>query len=207
MPAASRSEGRSVQSAVPVNDTSRATSAACRAVWPDVAFAASFLPKGQRHAVNSVGVVLHQVVQIIDPAAGDDHACEQEGDKPGCPTPTACGETCQGGGETPQQRRDVCSSILDYLFSGQSTGRPELDGFASVAKQFDLPQASFESFAAGLNDLINTPRYAIWRRLRESLEETCGTAARLVWRILAASQKRAARSHRRRPRRPLKSTP
>ncbi len=75
--------------------------------------------------------------------------------------------------------------MLDYLFTGQPTGRDDLDGFLAVSQEFDLPREAFLTFAAGLSDLVNTPRVATWRRLRESLQTTCGVAARLMWSIVS----------------------
>ncbi len=155
---------------------------ACFAAEPDLFFATHFLPKAQRHAVDSLAVVLAQLRQIMIPKC--DSPAKPLGHAAGgssCATPADCADC---GGESVERRREVCSAVLDYLLSGQSTGKPELDGFAAIACGAKLDRGELEGFCDGLAIEASLPRYATWKRLRQMCDQTAGAAALLAFAML-----------------------
>lgn len=127
---------------------------------PDLYFAAHWLPRAARGQAYTVACVAAQLADII--AHRDDP-----------PEPI-------------EHKRAVCSAVLDHLYRGQSTGKAELDGFASIASAAGLERRWFESFCDGLAKLEATKRYATWGRLCADLELAGGAAARIAARLLGA---------------------
>lgn len=125
----------------------------CRRTAPTLLLACGFLPKPRRHDVFTVWAVLHQLLDIMH---------------------------CEGGGESIEQRRDVCMSVLDYLFAGEVTGKGELDGFADCAARHQLPRRTFDDYVQGVAAQLAVKRYPTWKRLREHLDATAGGAAQLA---------------------------
>jgi len=175
----------------------RAVAAHARQHAADLAFASYFLPREKRSAVQAVAVVCRQLTDILMPKqsvtapasnnATDDDACDLESTTDGCPTPQACEGGCQGGGESIQQRRTVCSAILEYLFAGRETKQPELDGFHAVVRHHGLTRDRFERLFDGVASLAQVHRYATWPRLRDDLEHAAGKTAGIFWNVLAGA--------------------
>ena len=106
-------------------------------------------------------------------------------------SPSNCA-TC-GGGESVEQRRVVCERVLEHLYSGQTTGRPELDAVAAVTKAFGIQRDLFEQYCDALADEQNLRRYATWQRARSVCERSAGTLARIVWRIVSPVRESGSR--------------
>jgi len=140
----------------------RAARDACRSGAPDLFFASYFMPKHTRHAVFSLVAVYLQLADILKPQAPLSND----------PPPD---DTCSS--ETPQQKREVCAAILEHLYQGKPTGKPELDSFYQIVSSYNLPRQHFESLADGIMQEATIPRYATWTRLRKQLDQTAGTAA------------------------------
>lgn len=157
----------------------RAGRDACRAASADLFFAAHFLPRIQRQAIYTLAAVGRQLRDILDPCPGG--GAPQAGES-ACSGVGGCA-TCAGG-ETPQQRRAVCAAVLDFLYSGQQTGKPELDGFVIVARHWDIPRALFDQWADGLATLAELKLYATWSRLRSVCNQAAGTAGLIAFRAL-----------------------
>lgn len=164
----------------------------CRRAAPDLFFAASMLTRPQRLAVFSLHAVTRQLLDIIHAQACDgapDHGCGQcSGSAPG---PSGCGDgrhmnpsssmppMC--GGESIAQRRAVCRSVLDYLYAGERTGKPELDGFHLVAQHLSLDQSVMTSLVDALAEEAEVKRYATWSRLRNQLDRGAGALTLAVF--------------------------
>lgn len=179
----------------------RAAREACRAQEPDAFFASHFLPARDRPAVMIARAVVRQIVEIVDPdAKAQASACTEESTdqraKPRAENPPgrAAGETASGGcaacggGESPEQRRAVCAAVLDFLYSGQKTGKPELDGFHAVAAAYGLPREYFDRIANGLSAFLTTRRFATWNRLRQTVAVFAEAEAALAFSVLRASR-------------------
>lgn len=144
----------------------------CRRAWPDVHFAAHLLARTDRHALFVILAVLEQLRQIV--WSDDQDACRDDA----APDVSAC-DTCTG--DTCEQRGKVCAAVLDALFAGETTGRADLDAFAAVAPQRQLPRARFDSVVQGWLVERSTRRVATWSRFRElSREGWAGAGALLL---------------------------
>lgn len=147
----------------------------CREHSPDLFFACHQLDKPQRFAVFSLHAVLRQLTEIMGkPQIGSVGSCGTGG----------CGGGGCGGGESVDQRRNVCLSVIDHFYQGLDTGKPELDGFLAVRATYDLPREILERFVHGLSTELTTARYATWKRVRKTLDDSAGSVAMLLSRIL-----------------------
>lgn len=135
----------------------------CRRTAPNIWFSSHFLPKDRRAVVYCVVSVYDQLRQIINSKG----AADSEGE--GC-----CEE------ESPEKRKSVCHSVLDYLYRGEPTGKGELDGFHAVAQQYDLPRQPFDNLIDALIAEQSVQRYATWKRVNEQLNLTAGSAGELI---------------------------
>src|SRR6185295_8772142 len=86
-----------------------AARAMCRRAARELFFASHFLAREQRHALYVIHAVLGQLHEIVH--------------HPG---------TAEQPAETFEQKRAVCGSVLEHLWAGEATGKPELDGFHAV---------------------------------------------------------------------------
>ncbi len=77
-------------------------------------------------------------------------------------------------------RRNVCVAVIDHLYSGLDTGKPELDAFLEVRAACDLPRGLFERWidASALERTL--PRCATWKKLNDLLGDSAGSAAMLA---------------------------
>jgi phytoene/squalene synthetase len=172
----------------------RAAREACRSLAPGLFFASHFLPRRQRHALYVLAAVVRQLEEIIDPGTktqaegcpGDEAACVEGVVTGTCATGgnAAAGGCATCGGESPQQRRAVCAAVLDFLYSGQKTGKPELDGFLAVVTPCAIARESFDAIADGLSDFLTTRRFATWNRLRQTVGQSAGAEAALALAVL-----------------------
>ncbi len=169
----------------------RATRSLCRAELQELFFASHFLPKPLRGALYGVAAVGSQLLEIACPTPP-----RQNENQIPTVNPTAAGRftdepvadsscCCCEAGDSGSQRRAVCMAILDHLYTGQPTGKPELDGFKRVADRYGLPRSLWDTFVHGLVDLESVRRYATWTRLRDHLDRTTGTIADLAVRVLS----------------------
>lgn len=150
----------------------------CRRVDPDVYFAAHFLPAERRGAVYAVAAMVEQLRDIVTPRPEQTAVCAND------PTvaPQSCTAEAQAGcsscgGETPEQRRHVCSMVLEFLYGGEKTGKPELDGFSQIASTHGLTRDLFEAVAEGMTLLVHTKRIATWKKQRGAMDQVAGSLA------------------------------
>jgi phytoene/squalene synthetase len=170
----------------------------CRRADADAFFAAQFLPAAQRGAAYALSALARQLHDILTSAS----ECEGGGCGSGCsssscetPPPASvnpAANTCttfspcggQGGGACggfgPAERLRVCDSVLDYLWKGEVTGKPELDAAAALVKQRQWPVAPWKQWCRGVLALHAPTRLATWRRLRELCEQEAGVLAQLA---------------------------
>jgi phytoene/squalene synthetase len=169
----------------------RAVRAKCRTEEPDVAFTSYFLSAASRHSLFCVWGVTEQLRQIMGdgkPAALAPPAAPTAIEQPTEPVqPAACGSggcgSC-GGAESPEQRRDVCVAVLDHLYSGEPTGKPELDGFFTVVTRQQIHRELFEQFIAGLYTWNTTRRCATWTKLHQLCDNTGGVGAVIAFKAM-----------------------
>ena len=141
-------------------------------------------------AAYCLAAVGRQIVEIAVPGVAGGERDKPTGRSAGGATEVSdaadvdAGCACCEGGESGEQRRAVCMAVLDHLYSGQPTGKPELDGFSQIAEQFALPRELWDRLVEGLIERSAVRRYATWGRLRDHLERTAGTAGRLAVRVL-----------------------
>ncbi|MCC7192374.1 MAG: squalene/phytoene synthase family protein [Phycisphaeraceae bacterium] len=165
---------------------------ACRTQAADLFFATHFLPSKDRAAIMVIRAVLRQLVEIVDPHAKEHgKPCTNEEPDNHCTKRLAMGETATGGcescgGESPERRRAVCAAVLDFLYSGQVSGKPELDGFSTIAAEYDLPREYFDRIVNGLSSFLETRRFATWNRLRLSITPFAESEAALAFLVLRA---------------------
>jgi 15-cis-phytoene synthase len=173
------------------DDSYRVARQWCRQRVPDLFFASHFLDRGRRRAAYHLFAVYQQLHEILaEPTACTDaQSCELDAAASGCATPEACASGCAAGAESPGVRRSVCSAVLEHLYAGQPTGRPELDGFAAAAQAYGLSRDRFETLCDGLAAEAGVKRYATWQRLHEDLNRSAGSAAMLVWQVLTGPGK------------------
>jgi phytoene synthase len=143
-----------------------------RTTAPDVFFASHFAPRDRRADLYTLSAVVRQLSDVIVPATV---AAPAGLEATGCST---CGE------ETPEQRRAVAHSVMDFLFSGDKTGKPELDAFTDMAARRDIQRADFNPLIEGLSLHATLRRYATWKRLRDVCDQTAGSVGLMTWRIL-----------------------
>lgn len=123
----------------------RAAAATCRDQSPQLFLAAHLLPRALRADALTLRAVLHQLHTIM---FTDD-------DEGGC---------CQG---QPAGPFSVCHAVLDHLWTGEPTGKDELNGFAALQQQYDLPRERFDRIINGWQGFSKVPRIATWSRFRE----------------------------------------
>ena len=147
----------------------------------DLFFAGYFLPKPKRYALWSLNALRLQLDEIL--------GCPQTGRGDVAPSAGSCGASgCSEGGcsgESIETRRGVCLSVIDHLYNGLDTGKPELDAFLQVRSAFDLPRGLFETWIEGSATERTLPRYATWKRLNETLDATGGAPAMIAAHVLA----------------------
>lgn len=168
----------------------RAARAVCRKHTPDALFAAQMLPMDRRAPLLVLAAVWRQLVEIMGPPQTPKRAApDHERPPANCPP----GECQRGGcdpgscqGETVEQRRHVCAAVLDHLYDGQPTGKPELDAFAIVNAACPLPRELFDAALDAIADQRTRPRWPTWKRLRGSLDAGAGSVALLAARFLTA---------------------
>lgn len=127
----------------------------CRKTWPSLHFATTFGDSALRVAMSGTWAVVHQLRRIM----------LDEAEPGGC-----CGESTA-------QRVEVCGNVLDHLYSGKETGKPELDGFAALAEHHHIDQAILQRYAEGLAASREVKRFATWNRVRSDYEQTGGALA------------------------------
>jgi len=157
----------------------------------DLAFACGFLPAAQQGPVLQTLALFDQLAQVLgllpmdgqskDAASTCGEACDTACDTGMTTNAQGC-VTC--GGESPDQRREVCASVLAFLYNGEVTGKPTLDGFHHVATTHRLQRESFEAWCDGWGSLMGLPRIATWSRLRGLLDATTGGMTRTVAALL-----------------------
>lgn len=191
-------------------EQSLAARALCRRVDAEVHFASHFLPAERRGELYAVAALVEQLRDILTPgitpgvapgsapgsAPGTTPCTDASASASACASdPTKAPESCTSagpsgcstcGGETPEQRRHVCSMVLEFLYGGEKTGKPELDGFHAVAQARGLRRDLFESCADGLTTLIHTKRIPTWKRQREAMDRAAGSLG-VVALLLAGS--------------------
>jgi len=129
----------------------------CRRTSPGLLFAAGLLPRTMREAAWCVWAVIKQLNDILEPVAP--------------PATEAGGEGGCCGGESIEQRAAVCESVLDYLFSGEATGKGELDGFHAAAEQFGLHRPPMSAMVEATAAAAGPKRIATWQRLRQNARQ------------------------------------
>jgi phytoene/squalene synthetase len=148
----------------------------------DLAFACGFLPAAQQGPVLQVLAMYDQLAQVLgllpidgqasQAASTCDEACGSSCDTGMTTNAEGC-VTC-GGGESPEQRRAVCASVLEFVYEGSVTGKPTLDGFHQVVTACRLPRDGFEQWCDGWVSLMALPRIATWSKLRGQCDATMG---------------------------------
>lgn len=160
----------------------RANRKHCRDKSPDVLFASHFLSRASRHSLFCVLGVVEQMREIM--ADGKDAAPAAQGADP---QPASCGSggcgSCSGA-ESPEKRRDVCFAVLDHLYSGEPTGKAELDGFHTVAARQQIGREWLERFVHGLYSWQTTKRCATWTKLRQLCDDTGGAGAIIAFKAM-----------------------
>ncbi|MCE9591629.1 MAG: squalene/phytoene synthase family protein [Planctomycetes bacterium] len=158
----------------------RAARDLCRRIDPDLHFAAHFLPRDRRGDVYAVAALVSQLRDIVTPTptpAADPATAPCANDPAQAPaacSPADMANCASCAGESPEQRRHVCAMVLGFIYGGEKTGKPELDGFHAVALARGLPRELFESVADGMTTLTHTKRIATWKRLREGMDGAAG---------------------------------
>ncbi len=171
----------------------RAARLLCRARAPGLFLASHLLPLARRQALYSVAAVIGQLYDVL--AGGANPAGESGGESGGGPggdsgmstSPASSGgdsggggcATCGAGG-----RLSICAAMLDHLFAGKPTGKPELDVFAGVCTAMGLERFWFDDLCAGLEQELTVRRCATWLRRSQLLELTGGSGARIVASLL-----------------------
>jgi len=123
----------------------------CRAAWPQVVFAVTLLPRQRQYACFATGAVIEQLQQIALADASEPGSC--------------CGES-------DEQRRAVCHSVIEHLFDRQTTGKAELDAFIDVLELIALQPEWFEQMVDGWFEIQSVKRYATWKSLRTNLQRS-----------------------------------
>lgn len=118
----------------------------CRETAPALHFATTFGDAATRTAACGLHVVVRQLRDIVLDTTG------------GC-----CGE-----GLT------VCANVLDHLYAGKETGKPQLDGFADLAQRHGIERDALMQYVEALAATQDVKRYATWARLRGDFERTEG---------------------------------
>lgn len=153
----------------------------CRKWQPGLFFACHFLSKTQRFAIYCLTALAQQLEQIADPSGTvikdvpGGTASDAQAMNP-CASDCSTNAPC-GGRESSQQRRAVCLAVLDHLYAGRPTGKPELDSFRDVAAAYAVPRSYWERLVDGLIDRAVVRRYATWARLRSQLHDTAAMGA------------------------------
>lgn len=153
----------------------------CRTRSPDLFFAAHFTSRPRRYALYALDSLFHQLDEIMGPPQiGAAPAPAIVSAQAGC-----CGGGCGGEGESIERRRDVCLAVIDHLYSGLDTGKPELDAFLDVNAAAALPKAWLATMVQGMATQRTLPRYATWKRISEVMGQSHGMRAMLMARVLA----------------------
>ncbi len=147
----------------------------CRQRFPEIHFAAHLLPRPQRNAVLCLAAAVDQVQQIIHPPAPTEHPDAAS---------SSCGSGCCGchGGD---ERRRIALAVIDHLYRGEPTGKPELDGFLLVLKAYRVPSEPFQTAIDAALEHAGRVRYATWSSLYDMCRRTAGPFASLALPILA----------------------
>src|SRR5690606_9877385 len=125
----------------------------------------------RRQAVFILIAVFDQVRRIVTP--------EASGASPGC------GGSAGGCGCGPGDPRAVARAVLGHLYAGGPTGKPELDGFAAVARTYNIPGEPFHSAVDALLQHAGRKRYATWGSFFDHCRRFAGAFAALALPILA----------------------
>ena len=170
----------------------RAAKSVCRQWLAEVFFASYLLPKPRRMGAYCLAAVGRQIVEIAVPTPPHDKRGESS-TRPVDNTGEAVSDcqSCQAG-ESDEQRRAVCLAVLDHLYAGKPTGKPELDGFSQVAQYLAIPREQWDRLVDGLIEQSAVRRYATWARMRDHLERTAGIAAQLGVRLFIDPSQRQA---------------
>ena len=160
----------------------------CRTGAADLMFTSHFLSAASRHSLFCVLGVVDQMRQIMEDGKAVAPAMEPTKPEPETPAqPAACGSggcgSC-GGTESPEKRRDVCLAVLDHLYSGEPTGKAELDGFFTVATRQQIGRDLFERLVAGLYTWNTTRRCATWTKLHQLCDDTGGVGAIIAFKAM-----------------------
>ncbi len=117
--------------------------------------------------------------RIAEVCSTDGSSCNTEEDGEG--------GGCCGGGNSPEQKMAVAISVLDYLFAGDQTGKPELDGFHEIAKYHNLTKAYFKQICEGIVKLHEVQRIVTWQSLYQIFWQFSGASLGL-FHILGTGQ-------------------
>lgn len=164
----------------------RAAGEKCRGWAPELYFAGYFLPRRSRFALYVVAAVWEQLQQILEMSAA-----EEQGGCRGCGAGQGGGGGCVGEGPF-ATGRSVCGAVLEYLYSGQATGQPHLDGFVGVAREYGLAIGDFRELVEGWIELESLRRVATWSRVRGILDRAAGGVVRIVERLVFEGQGEAS---------------
>jgi phytoene/squalene synthetase len=182
----------------------------CKACAPDLFFGLNQLPRIERYSSLIIHALFAQLAEIMGPVQADKETGSPDCDSPEtCEESEACAlasvcqseKVCAGEGagedevtncdkgdaccegESVAQRLDVCTSVLDHLFSDQPTGKPELDALTMVREAYGLPRSLFDDVVQGMATQRERARYQTWADLLDTLQQTSGAAAMLIARV------------------------
>ncbi len=156
-------------------DRYRAARDQCRRRSPDLFFAAHFTSRPRRYALYAVDALVHQLAEIMGPP-------QVNTSRPAIVSEQAAACCSTGGGcegESLDQRRGVCLAVIEHLYGGLATGKPDLDAFLEVNRAMRLPSGWFELMVKGMEIERSLPRYATWKRLGDTLGGSGGMVAML----------------------------
>ncbi len=147
----------------------------CRERSPNLFFASHQLDRPRRGVVYALHAVAQQLAEIMG--------------KPQLDAGGSCGTGgCASGGcegESIDQRRNVCLAVIDHLGQGLPTGKPELDAYLDVNPTAGALRPLWERFVNGLATELSTARFATWKRVRRTFDDSAGSLALMAMQWLA----------------------
>lgn len=146
----------------------------CRQHAPDLFFASHQLGRQQRFAVYAVNAVVRQITEIMGAPQID------------CAATCTTGGCGSGGcdGESIAQRQNVCLAVIDHLEQGLETGKDDLDAYLGLREAVGLQRGGLERFVRGLAAELSTARFATWKSVRRTFDDSAGSLGFLLTQLL-----------------------